>query len=187
MIYYPLAKITPNLYTSGNELFIVSTGQDYRGYYFSAYDGKYFTEKTPNEASIELKKYETSTKPSSIASLGYKSTPPKDSSASSYTPVPTEDDYKNGYMVRYFIKRVNGDLSTIKEVTKDDFEDIRDNPLYVNTSLIWRLTGKIEDTNIPGSIPIPGVANANYKSIKNAEKTVPNLSQYLIDIIQYYK
>ena len=49
MAYIPKNKIQTNLYTSGGEYTLVSSGQDYVGYYYKLYDGKFFTGKTPNE------------------------------------------------------------------------------------------------------------------------------------------
>jgi hypothetical protein len=71
MVYYPLSKIQANLFTSGNEFAIALTQTDYKGYYFSAYDGKFFTEKTPSKNSVELIKYTPKRSLTSLGSLGY--------------------------------------------------------------------------------------------------------------------
>ena len=54
MIYYPKANITPNLFSNG-EYVLNGSNEPYTGYYFSTYDGKFYTGRTPQELpSLEL-------------------------------------------------------------------------------------------------------------------------------------
>lgn len=186
-MYYPLNKILPNLYTSGREFLIKSTSQEYKGWYFSAYDGKYFTEKTPMKTSVELVKYEQPKPSSTLASMKYGKDAPDTNSTSHYNPTPSEDDYTRGYLTRYLIRRVNGDESTIREIDKQAYQDIQRDPLYISTSLLWKLTGKIEDTITAGGFIVPGVAKSNSQAIQVASRLVPGISSYLIDILQFHK
>lgn len=185
-MYYPLAKITPNLYTSGNEFAIASTGKDYKGYYFSTYDGRYFTNSAPGSDSAELVKYSSGVG-QSLSSLKYSRSEPSQSSTGHYTPLPTQEEYDAGYMLRYFIKRVNGDSSTIRELSREDFNAIQRDPLYNSTMLMWRLTGLLEDTPLSGNAVMPGVITLNTNTIKLGEKFIPGISQYLTNITQFYR
>ena len=52
-MYYPLSQITPNLHTNGNEYVIISTQEDYIGYYWKNSKGQLFTGKTPQDTPTE--------------------------------------------------------------------------------------------------------------------------------------
>ena len=49
MAYYPKSQIKENQYTNGGEFIIVSTQENYMGYYWLTSKGEYFTGKTPEE------------------------------------------------------------------------------------------------------------------------------------------
>ena len=57
-MYIPANRIKPNLYTRGNEYVIRSNRKNYIGFYYSLWNGKFFTGKTqndkPNEELIEI-------------------------------------------------------------------------------------------------------------------------------------
>lgn len=55
MAYYPQSQIKTNLYTNGDEFFLISTQTPYTGYYYKLSTNKNYTGKNPNEAEgIEL-------------------------------------------------------------------------------------------------------------------------------------
>jgi hypothetical protein len=187
MAYYPLSKITPSLYTSGNEFSSKGTRQDYRGYYFSTYDGKFFTGKTPSDSAIELVKYSSNVKNVPLSALGYTGNMSNTSNTTYYIPTPSEADYTAGYIIRYFIKRVNGDVSTIRELSKEDYTAIQNDPLYVRSSITWLIKGKLEPTYIGSEIVVPGVIEHNFRATRFAEKVMPGLSLYLVNLAQLHK
>jgi len=49
MTYIPKNKVQTNLYTSGGEFVYKFKGTPYTGNYYKLYNGKYFTEKTPDD------------------------------------------------------------------------------------------------------------------------------------------
>ena len=54
-MYYPESQIITNLYTAGGEYEILSSRQEYIGYYWKSATGKYFTGNTPQSPnSLEL-------------------------------------------------------------------------------------------------------------------------------------
>ena len=53
MPYIPLNRIKTNLFTSGRELQFLETGEEYIGHYHRYYDGRYFTEKSPDVEFIQ--------------------------------------------------------------------------------------------------------------------------------------
>lgn len=190
-MFYPLSKITPNLYTSGNEYFVKDTQVDYKGYYYSAYDGRFFTEKTPANNSVELIKYSAliNRAENAGASLYNKlsNSSTTTSNTAQYTPTPTEADYNAGVIQRYFLRRVNGDASSIREVSKEDFSSIKLNPLYTQVEITWTIKGPAEDTPLPGGLSIPGAVNKNYQAIFKAEKQLPELLTFIKDLSEFVK
>jgi hypothetical protein len=187
MIYYPLAKITPNLFTSGNEFAILNTGQDYKGYYFSTYDGKFFTDKLPSEISVELVKYSAKKPLTSLASIKY-AIQEKDQPEVVHTiTAPTQQDYEAGSFLRYFVKRVNGDESTIMEISLDTYNELQDNPLYITEETEWFISGAIENTTTPEGILVPGVSSKNQLATSKLNKAIPGISAYLKNPLQFYK
>ena len=85
---------------------------------------------------------------------------------------PTEDDYKNGTMTRYFAKKANDTSSPVFEVSEDDFES---SPMYNFVSLRWYIRGnKIR------------VTKSNQREIKVASIKMPNIGK-LLPVLQYYR
>jgi len=62
---------------------------------------------------------------------------------------PTEKDYEKGYMLRYFIQKVNDrkQLFEISQKTFDEFQQKYDSSLYQKDSLMWTLEGNVRKTN----------------------------------------
>jgi hypothetical protein len=48
-MYYPLSQIKTNLYTNDGEYTILSSREEYTGYYWKTSDGKFFTGRTPQD------------------------------------------------------------------------------------------------------------------------------------------
>ena len=54
-MYIPKNRIKPNLYTRGNEYIIKANEENYVGFYYSLWNGTFFTGKTPNDRpSVEI-------------------------------------------------------------------------------------------------------------------------------------
>lgn len=187
MVYYPLSKIKANLYTQGGEYKLLSTDKDYKGFYFSTYDGKYFTEKTPSDKSEELIKYNSGTPLTTLTSLQYGRTDQPGTQVVHSVNVPTDKDYENGVYTRYFVRRINGDDSTIKELSQQTYSELQNNPLYILAQGEWTLTGTVEDTTTPQGFVIPGVSSKNKKVINDLLKVIKGINLYLTDPLQYYK
>jgi hypothetical protein len=91
-------------------------------------------------------------------------------------PLPTENDYKIGYIQRYFIQKRNDEQSYIYEVTKQYFSDILDNPFIKGVTLKWKISGIAEE-----------VRQMNRKSLSYASKDMKPLSLYLPNHLQFHK
>ena len=91
-------------------------------------------------------------------------------------PLPTETDYKIGYIQRYFIQKRNDEESYIYEVTKQYFSDILDNPFFKGVTLKWKILGNREE-----------VKEMNRKSVSYASKDMKTLPLYLPNHLQFHK
>jgi len=48
-MYYPKSQIKTNLFTNGDEYFLSTTGESYKGYYYKTSTGQVFSGKTPDD------------------------------------------------------------------------------------------------------------------------------------------
>jgi len=94
----------------------------------------------------------------------------------SYFPKPTDGDYYNGYIERYFIQKANDINAPIFEIEAISASNANFNDYYSIVSVQWRLTG------IPQEI-----MESNSNSVRAATTTIPNLSHYLSNLLQFAK
>lgn len=90
----------------------------------------------------------------------------------STTTTPTEEDYNNRFVTRYFAKKANETLSPVFEVSGEDFES---SPLYNFVSLDWYIKGK-------KSL----VLRANKRQVYIAGLKIPNVGKLLPEF-QYFR
>ena len=91
-----------------------------------------------------------------------------------HVPSPMYNDFRRGYIVRYFIQRINDDNSIIYEVSENDYKKFSSDVFYNAVNIDWRLTGTIE--NIKAS---------NEKSVKMGSKKIRSLVFYLPNYLQF--
>jgi hypothetical protein len=94
----------------------------------------------------------------------------------SHIPSPTDYDYSNGYIERYFLQKSNDINSHIIEISVNDVQQSTNNYYYTVASLTWRLTGNPQE-----------IMDSNAKSIKSTIAVIPNLSYYLTNLLQFAK
>jgi hypothetical protein len=94
----------------------------------------------------------------------------------SYIPNPTDDDYYSGYIQRHFAQKVNDINAPIFEIDINDSRIAEFNDYYGTVSIQWRLTGKPQE-----------IMESNSRSVKDATKSIPNLSHYLSNLLQFAK
>jgi len=164
MSYYPKNKIKTNLYTNGNEFVIESTNQPYIGFYYSLYDGNFYTGKNPNDTpTFKLKKTEVPFLLSNdipnivntiISNNTYDFLKNTDISKtklipSSYYPQPAQNEYNLGEFQRYFVKKINE--SIYLEVNKDTYTAIKNKDpkyafeYYLPFTFAWQIYGNRVD------------------------------------------
>ena len=93
-----------------------------------------------------------------------------------HIPTPQKSDYLTGYIIRFFTRRTNDKNSVIYEIDESVYTALESNPLYVTTSLDWRITGTDE-----------AIRNSNAASIRLASKNISNLGLYLPYLLQFKK
>lgn len=98
------------------------------------------------------------------------------SSIKTFIPNPTEDDYKRGYIERYFVQKANDINSYIYEVNKKFYSDLQSNPFFLKTTVKWKIIGTDEE-----------IREANFKSIKLASNDIKLISLYLPNYLQFKK
>ena len=200
-MYYPLSQITSNLYANPGELELKSSGKQYTGYYWKNSKGQLFSGKTPQDTptdelvnvtkaidnsatideisnssvyydqSFENSQYIDLTNPSSPGTLPY------------YSPtLPTQQDYQNGEMRRYFCKKTNETIYL--EINKDTYNKLVTQDItiayqyYQPFNIPWQLTGTKEQTY---------TVNKNIVELTMKQQKLPMLDVYLKkDYLKYY-
>lgn len=104
-----------------------------------------------------------------------------------YFPSPTQSDYEAGVISRYFVQLRDTIGSPIFEVNREIFNKFNNTPFYVGVSINWRIVGNLEDEyTIQGAL-IPSVVNSNRRSIMEAQKVLPEINLYLVNLKQFYR
>jgi hypothetical protein len=93
-----------------------------------------------------------------------------------FVPSPTDDDYKRGYIVRYFVQKVNDENSYIYEIDNRFFNAYNSKPFFKTTKLDWKISGSDED-----------IKKSNEKSIRFASSNMKSLKFYLPNLLQFRK
>jgi hypothetical protein len=204
-MYYPLSQIKTNLHTNGGEYSILSTGQDYTGYYFKVSTGKYYTGKTPQDlpneelvpivllSSVFLPGEALTRIPLNVDIEEVKNIPYIDLSninlnQVSYLPyyspqIPTQQNYQTGVFRRYFCKKTNEIIYI--EIDLNQYKNlVTKNPqilwqLYEPFNISWQLTGDKQQT---------AQVNKNIVELTSFRLKLPNFNLYLKeDYTKYYQ
>ena len=93
-----------------------------------------------------------------------------------YKPMPTKSDYTRGYIVRYFVQRVNDANGLIYEIAKENYLSYVNDVFYSTTNLDWKITGTNEEIKM-----------ANEKSVKLASKKMVAIQMFLVNYLEFAK
>lgn len=198
-MYISSSQIVETGYTQGNQFVISYNQQSYKGFYHKDNQGRYWSEKehTINSFLLTLS---TPTQNFSLDNMiknsyiGAKYTTLFTDTLD--TPllksdfiVPTESNYAKGFFVRYFAQLKNSTQPYIVEINYKTYSNFsKDKNItnhYITASLLWQLTGPINDIYSNNIRTIPGIKDTNLRSIQDAEKTFKHLSLYLTDPLQF--
>jgi len=190
--YYPLTRIVTNLYTRGGQ-FVTPDGKSYSGRYYLTYDNKAFTGISPvlgnslpltSAANLltaaqlgglnsSFTQGYTSARESNTAQTSVNT---KLTALTSYYPVPLTSDYTRGYFTRYFAKNVSGP-GFVFEISQLDWTKIQNGNVsntvlgYESTSMLWQLTGPLNDVRI-SQYQIQGGVYSTNKRVTEAKQLV---------------
>ena len=203
--YYPLSRVKTNLYTRGN-VYVLPNGKFYTGRYYLTYKGEAYTGANPvvgtnqplarrelspdtnsptlggdptitgnfkfNEYNVAL-----SQNTDGVARTNLQDIKP-------YYPIPVALDYQVGYFTRYFAKIVTGP-GYIFEISQSDYANIQNNNLptnfriYETTSLLWQLTGPLNDTRVSQYQIKGGIINTNRRVTEQKALSFKGLVEFI--------
>lgn len=187
--YYPSSKILTGQKTIGGQ-FTDSTGKEYSGAYYLTYDGRVFSGISPQTGPSEpLKRVDDFSAAPELDSLDFplkqkqqfalKTNVPISRSLgkpTSYYPQPNSDDYRRGYLIRYFTKKEN-EPGYITEISQEEYNSIvngtadYDIRLYQTTKILWKITGPARNERKSQYNIIPGIIDTNKRLTEEANKT----------------
>jgi hypothetical protein len=185
-IYYSADEIKNNLYTTGSQL-MTELGTNYIGLYHLYNTGETYSGAKWNPlTSIKLIQY---TAPNETMNV-YKSLNPINTSfqhVSTYKPTISSSDITNGYIFRYFLKKINEML--FLEVSSNTWRlwqtNNIDRNLYTGAELQWYIVGNIDDVTDNNVLKL-GVRSKNKKQIAAAEFNCTGISQKLTNPLEFY-
>jgi hypothetical protein len=103
-------------------------------------------------------------------------------------PTPTDSDYENGFIERYFLRVSFDSNGFVYEVNERTFDEYSNKPFWVSERLYWRITGPLDIVyDLNGNVIDKGVRNSNKASLSIASLKIKNISLYLPNILQFYK
>jgi hypothetical protein len=115
-----------------------------------------------------------------------------DTTLMEYFPTVTSDDIQRGFITRYFIRQSNHTTGYIYEISKADFDRLRLNSVYHAISMMWRISGPIDDVErtLPSGErikPVTGVKTANKLALELAEEEMAGIKTRIHNLLQLYK
>jgi hypothetical protein len=103
-------------------------------------------------------------------------------------PTPSNSDYAQSYLIRYFIQRVSDLNGFVYEISNSEYETYSENPYWKADSMRWRISGPIDEVyDSNGKLIDKGVINSNKASLSLISLKIKNISLYLPNLRQFYK
>ena len=103
-------------------------------------------------------------------------------------PLPSQNDYKAGFIRRYFIRRANDEYGHIFEIDQNEYDEYSDSPFWIATDIKWRIAGPQNPVyKDDGNVEDMGVVNSNKAAIARGSIQLKNLKLYLPNLTQFYK
>ena len=186
-IYYPEGAIQKGLYTNGGE-WMFEDGTEYTGQYHKYLNTReVFTESYfIKDVSKKLIRYynldvdfQKNTFEYNTLTEIVKDYTPELTIPDPYFLQPSQEDYDNGFVERYFYKRKGS--TTINEISKKGFGNLN-SPYYQKLKLKWKITGPLNDTTEE-----TGIIDTNRRTILLYQNEFTGLERYLTDLQQSAK
>lgn len=166
--YYPISRVHKNKSAQAGQFQL--NGKEYLGSYYETFDGDCYTGKDPITGANELLKPISSLQitsnqtnfdqnsfvPNSVRKqiaiqANLKSV--NDSEPVPYYPKPLSTDYKKGYIIRYFTKKINS-KGYIMEISEDGYNSIIngtaqfDVSMYQALKILWKISGPLRTVRL---------------------------------------
>ena len=183
-IYYPEGAIQKGLYTNGGE-WMFEDGTEYTGQYHKYLNTReVFTESYfIKDVSKKLIRYynldvdfQKNTFEYNTLKEVVKDYTPELTIPDPYFLQPSQEDYDNGFVERYFYKRKGS--TTINEISKKGFGNLN-SPYYQKLKLKWKITGPLNDTTEE-----TGIIDTNLRTILLYKNEFTGLERYLTNLQQ---
>lgn len=103
-------------------------------------------------------------------------------------PIPSNNDYADAFIVRYFVQRVSDVNGFVYEVALPEYEEYIENPYWIAANMRWRIAGPLNivyDSN--GNLVDKGVIESNKSSLSITSLKIKNISLYLPNLKQFHK
>ena len=201
-MYIPKGKLDPNIYyTSGGEYIVSTTGLYYVGYYHKDTLGGVWTDKTHSVSSIKLNLPKKSILDDNINTFNGNSVVLATITKKTQNPInaninqplqnalpPTSEDYDRTYFTRYIIKYKLSSKPYFVETDKNEYYRLQqssDQKYYYFSEVLWKISGPLYDIKQNNVLIVGGIIDSNKRSVQEAEKTTPEISNYLIDLTLY--
>lgn len=109
-------------------------------------------------------------------------------SLNEFFPSPSDEDYRKGFINRFFAQRTNDKNSPVFEIDTKTFTRISQQPDYTTVVIRWRISGSLEkqfdnDNNIIDF----GVKESNKRALKLNYQVMPGLKYRIVNYLQFYK
>jgi hypothetical protein len=201
-MYIPKGKLDPNIYyTDGGEYIVSTTGLYYVGYYHKDTLGGVWTDKTHSVSSIKLNLPKKSILDNNINTFNRDSVVLATITKKTQNPInvsinqplqnalpPTPEDYDRTYFTRYIIKyKLSSELYFV-ETDKNEYYRLQqssDQKYYYFSEVLWKISGPLYDVKQDNVLIVGGIIDSNKRSVQEAEKTVSDISSYLVDLTLY--
>jgi hypothetical protein len=148
----PKNVIQTGLYTSGKEFVYKNTQSPYKGYYYSLNDSYYVGKEYKQNADelIKIAQSNTLLSNSSTALFSAISGITSQMLRAAKVPAIQSNIESNSVPIRYFMRQVNVQPVTIKEISKEIYESLQGNPLYQTTFVSKDQNIDQADRQLPG-------------------------------------
>jgi|TARA_B100000085_G_scaffold174396_1_gene158852 hypothetical protein len=186
-IYYPEGSIQKGLYTSGAE-WMFEDGTEYIGQYHRYLNTKeVFTESYYiKDVSKKLIRYYNLNNQFELNTIQYNTLKEVVEDYTEildipdpYVPQPTQEDYDNSFVKRYFAKRKGS--TTIFELSEEGFGEL-ETPYYQKLELKWKISGPLNDTSEES-----GIIDTNRRTIQLYQNAFLGLERYLTNLTELAK
>lgn len=197
--YYPEFYIVPDLQAGEGEFF--EGEKEYSGKYYATINGRYFSgpnpdigpskELTPSaqykeNAYVPNRKFTFSAVPVlyDTEDTTFEDTQKSKNKPSFYYPNPTAEDYKKGYIIRYFAKKEN-ERGFVIEISYNEYVDIingtanYDISIYQTSKILWKLTGPLNSQRKSQYNIIPGIIDTNKRLTEETNKTFLGIIDFI--------